>query len=504
MRLSELLKNITTLPASADCIISHISLDSRKINTRDLFIAIKGSQQDGRKFIADAVARGASAILIEADTPNQAIEMQSGCLLIPVDKLAGKIAQIAAQFYDHPSKKLRMIGVTGTNGKTSYSHFLAQILSAKKIPCGIIGTLGSGFYNALGPVGLTTPDPIMLQATLADFVKQGAKAVAMEVSSHSIAQGRIGAIDFEIAAFTNLSQDHLDYHGTMEAYAAVKHQFVAEFPHKHLVINADDAYGKKWINELSKTKSIYAFTTHPPSSHSFVPMVYAEKTSFSLRGIEATVHSPWGKGRVMLSLIGEFNLSNALAVLTSLCLYGIAFEDALSALATLQPVPGRTQTLGGEDQPIVVVDYAHSPDALEKVLHALRKHTRGQLICVFGCGGERDQGKRPLMAKVVEQWADRFIVTNDNPRHEDPHTIAKQIVSGFTKPQQAVVNLDRSKAIENSIQWASVGDCVLIAGKGAEHYQQIGDQKIPFDDVLEVKKFLEQKRLENLNATLDK
>lgn len=504
MQLSELLKNITVLPAHADRPISHISLDSRKISKQDVFIAVKGTQQDGKKFISDAIAHHAAAILVEADATEHAIASQSGVLLIPIDKLPQKVAEIAAQFYHHPTKKLRTIGITGTNGKTSCTHFLAQLLTTQNIPCGIIGTLGNGFYNALGPVGLTTPDPITLQATLADFAKQGAQAVAMEVSSHSIAQARIGAIDFEIATFTNLSQDHLDYHGTMEAYAAVKRQFLADFPHKHVVINADDVWGRQWINELSKTTSVYAFSTHKPSNCPAIPMVYADKTNFTLEGITATVHSPWGSESIMLPLIGEFNLSNALAVLTSLCLYGVSFDAAIAALRSLQAVPGRVQSLGGHEQPTVVVDYAHSPDALDKVLQTLRKHTRGKLICVFGCGGERDQGKRPLMAKVAEQWADRVIVTNDNPRKEDPQTIVKQIISGFTKPDQVQVILDRSKAIENSIQWASVGDCVLIAGKGAEHYQQIGDQKIPFDDVSEVRKCLERKCLENLNATVDK
>lgn len=503
MRLSALLKNIIPLPADADRTISQITLDSRKINAHDVFIAVKGSQQDGRKFVTDAISRQAAAVLIESDAPNQTIEIHSGVVLIPIDKLSLKVAQIAAQFYQHPAKQLRLIGVTGTNGKTSCTHFVAQILASKKIPCGIIGTLGSGFYHALGPIGLTTPDAITLQATLADFVKHNARAVAMEVSSHSIAQGRVSEIDFEIGVFTNLSQDHLDYHGDMETYAAVKRKFIAEFPHQHIVINAEDPRGKRWIRELSKTKSVYGFSTHEPDNLS-VPMVYAKNATYSLQGITAMIDSPWGKGELTLPLIGEFNLSNALAVLTTLCLYGLAFEDIVPALSKLQPVPGRTQTLGGLNQPMVVVDYAHSPDALEKVLQALRKHTAGKLICVFGCGGERDQGKRPLMAQTVEQWADQVIVTNDNPRHEDPVAIAQQIIKGFTRPQQVIVNLDRSKAIENSIQWAQAGDCVLIAGKGAEHYQLIGDEKIPFDDVEQVRKHLGQKQVETLNVIVDK
>lgn len=487
MRLSILLQDTYQVTAEADRDISDLTLDSRQVKANDVFIAIKGTHLDGRQYIASAIAKGAAAILIDADSDHQSIVMQQNVPLIPVYQLQSKLGQIAARFYAYPTRQLCMIGVTGTSGKTSCTHFIAQLLQSLQIPCGIIGTLGSGFYGALGEVGLTTPDAITLQATLREFVSKGAKAIAMEVSSHSIDQGRVNTIPFEIGIFTNLTQDHLDYHGNMDAYAAVKQRFFTELPTKHVIINADDAYGKTWIPALAQQKSVYAYTTQPPMGlPQHVSAIYAEDIQLSPQGTNAFIHSPWGEGELSLPLIGRFNLSNALAVLATLCVLEIPFSVACHRLSQLNAVAGRMQTLGGHDKPLVIVDYAHKPDALEKVLQVLRTHTKGKLICVFGCGGERDQSKRPLMAKIAEQIADRVIVTNDNPRHEQPEAIAEQILHGFIRPERVTVLLDRSKAIQNSIQLASVEDCILIAGKGAEHYQQIGDEKIPFDDVEQV------------------
>jgi len=324
---------------------------------------------------------------------------------------------------------------------------------------------------------------------LHEIVSHGAKVVAMEVSSHSIHQGRVNAIDFEVGIFTNLTQDHLDYHGDMATYANVKKRFFTDLPTKHAVINADDAYGKKWLAEFAAAhKSVFAYGLQKPSVD--VPFVYADQIQLSLQGIKAHIQSPWGEGGLQLPLIGQFNLSNALAVLTALCVYGLPFEQLLQDFNSLQSVPGRMQLLGGNQRPLVVVDYAHTPDALQKVLQALRAHTQGKLICVFGCGGDRDHGKRPLMAKAVEQFADEIIVTNDNPRHESPDEIVAQIFTGFSSTTRVSRELDRSKAIEKSIQSSTVADCILIAGKGAERYQQIGDEKMPFDDVICARQFL--------------
>ena len=484
MRLSHLLKDEYILPCELDCFISGLSLDSRQIKKNNLFLAVKGSALDGREYISQAIEQGAAAVLLESDEPIQAVSLLQHIPLISIFQLSKKIGQIAARYYNYPAKSLRILGVTGTSGKTSCTHFIAQILQSLNIPCGIIGTLGHGFFDALESVSLTTPDAVTLQSVLHQFVKQEAKAIAMEVSSHSIDQGRVNAIPFEIGIFTNLTQDHLDYHGSLEAYAAVKKRFLTDLPTQNLIINADDDHGKKWITELSGKKPIITYGIQKSAD------VYANQIELGLHGIKANVFTPWGNEKLILPLIGEFNLSNSLAVLSALCLYGIPFSTVIDYLSLLKTVPGRMQMIGGHDKPLVVVDYAHKPDALEKVLRALRTHTQGKLWCVFGCGGERDRGKRPLMAKIAEELADHVIVTNDNPRHEQPEMIVAEISKGFLHPERVSIELDRSKAIENSIQWAASKDCILIAGKGAERYQQVGDEKLPFDDMEKVKQYL--------------
>ncbi len=492
MRLSSLLPHTVTLPPEADVEVARLLFDSRYIQAGDVFIALKGTQTDGRQFIPDVVSKQAAAILVDADEVAETIRYENNIPIIPVPALRAQLGEIAAAFYGFPARHMKMFGVTGTNGKTSCSHFLAQALQYFHLPCGVMGTLGNGLYGALGEPGLTTPDPVTLHATLRSFLQQGAKAAAIEVSSHSIDQGRVNGIAFEAGIFTNLTQDHLDYHGTMAAYAAVKKSFLETFAIKNLIINADDAYGKVWAAELAGQHPVVAYSLAKADLPVMIPQVYTENISLSLSGIHAVVVSPWGRGELTLPLIGMFNLSNVLAVLTALCLQEIPFDDVLSVLSQLKAVPGRMQLLGGSGQPLVAVDYSHTPDSLEKALLALRHHTKGKLICVFGCGGNRDAAKRPLMAKIAEELADRVIVTNDNPRHEDPDDIADQIIRGFKHPERVLRVLDRSKAIEKSIQYASANDCILVAGKGAEHYQQIGDQKFPFDDVSEVSRYLNQ------------
>lgn len=487
MRLSELLKDYLQISPDFDCQISCLTLDSRKVQKGDLFLAVKGTQIDGIQFIADAIAKDAVAVLKEAEFANEKITFLNEIPIVPIKELSQKISHIAGCFYRHPANQLEMIGITGTNGKTSCSHFLAQSLQGFNAACGIIGTLGSGFYGKLQETGLTTPDAITLQKNLHDLLQQGARAVAMEVSSHSIDQGRINDIHFKIGIFTNLTQDHLDYHGDMATYAAVKRKFLASPQVEQVIINIDDPYGLKWAQELSTIKPVFTYGIQSGNTAN----VYAKNIHFSDKGIEAFIVSPWGEGELYLPLIGQFNLSNALATLTALCVLKVPLNNALKQMEKLYPVAGRMQLLHKPDKPLIVVDYAHTPDALEKVLQALRDHTEGELTCVFGCGGDRDQSKRPLMARVVEKFAKHIWVTSDNPRHESPTIIAEQILQGFTKPECVNVELDRSKAIQNSIQLARVGDCVLIAGKGAEHYQQIGDQKIPFDDVEKVKECLQ-------------
>ncbi len=482
-RLSVLLKDVSSVSAEADRDISGLTLDSRQVMDGYLFLAVKGTQLAGGRFIRDAVTRGAAAVLIDADTTSETIRWEQGVPVIAVAQLQKKMHLLAAGFYDHPADKLKLIGVTGTNGKTSCTHFIAQIMQSQQMPCGIVGTLGCGMYGDLVETGLTTPDVVTLQKKLDDFVQAGAKVVAMEVSSHGIDQGRVDGLAFDIGVFTNLTQDHLDYHGTMEAYADVKFRFLNEFSVKHLIINADDACGASWAARLAEHRSVYTFSVSKLETAA-ENAIYCENVKLKLTGIQANVCTPWGHGQLVLPLVGQFNLSNALASLAALCISGIPLPAVLTAFRQIKPVPGRMQSLGGNGKPVVVVDYAHTPDALEKTLQALRHHTPGKLICVFGCGGDRDPAKRPLMAKIAESGADRVFVTNDNPRREDPEKILHDIMQGFGHPSAIEVELDRAKAIQKSIQSAAASDCVLIAGKGAEHYQQIGDNRIPFDDVV--------------------
>lgn len=469
-------------------VVADLRQDSRAVLPGDVFVAMVGTQQDGRAYIPAAIAKGAAAILTEGPAGTV---VDAGVPIVSLPNLKAQLPALAAAFYGHPNQSLPLIGVTGTNGKTSCSHFIAQILHELGEPCGLMGTLGSGFYGALGEPGLTTPAACELQSLLRQFLDEGAKAVAMEVSSHSIDQGRIDGLQFETALFTNLTQDHLDYHGDMETYAGVKYRFLAEWPNKNVVINVEDPVGLQFAHTLGATRSVYVTAVHRPAGlNPEWPITYADKVQLSINGVHARVKSPFGEGELTLPLIGEFNLSNALLVLSALCLHGVPFNTVITALSNITAVPGRMQTLSFPGRPLVVVDYAHTPDALDKVLSALRQHTQGKLVCVFGCGGDRDPGKRPLMAAAVEQWADHIIVTNDNPRHENPEAIAAAIMSGFAKPDQVSIELDRSKAIQKSIQYAGMGDCVLIAGKGAERYQQMGDEKFPFDDVHEAKYYL--------------
>jgi UDP-N-acetylmuramoyl-L-alanyl-D-glutamate--2,6-diaminopimelate ligase len=488
--LSDLLSDICDIPANADCDITGLTLDSRYIKAGDLFLACVGTHLDGRQFIDKAILNGAQAVLAEADSVDSSVLVWRGDVpIIFIKNLNHQVGRIAARFYQYPAKSLRIVGISGTNGKTSCSHFVAAALTRVGVTCGVIGTLGNGLYGNIAPTNLTTPDAVTLQAIFAEFVMQGAKAVAMEVSSHSLDQGRVDGIPFEVAIFTNLTRDHLDYHGDMASYGAAKKRLYDNALVQHAVVNADDDFGLTLIESLHATQDIYAYRVKQSESLP-VPAIYADKVHLGMAGLNAQVHTPWGSGQLQTGLIGQFNLSNALAVLTTLCVMDIPFPTALAGLLGLQPVPGRMEALGGQDKPLVVVDYSHTPDALEKALAAIRQHCEGKLYCLFGCGGDRDRGKRPIMAKIAEDYADCVVVTDDNPRHEDPKQIVADILQGFVDPTKVIVQHDRSKAIQDIIQCAKAGDCILVAGKGAETYQQVGDTKIPFSDVAHVTKFL--------------
>jgi len=485
MRLSTLLANIYPLPPAADRELLGITQYSTEVQTGYLFIARRGRTFDGRTYIDEVISKGASAVLAEGEQPS--LEWRGEVPIISLPQLQQELHELGRRFYADPTANLKLIGVTGTNGKTSTAHFIAQGLTAMGKPCGIIGTLGNGLPGALRETSLTTPDPIQLQRIFADLRSQQAQFVAMEVSSGGLDQQRVKGLPFEVGIFTNLTQDHLDYHGSMEAYGAAKRRLFTEYPLQHAVINADDPFGRELIASLPDL-DLTSYGIHQGQGPKHVSV---SQVQFELSGMRALVHTPWGEGKLFAPLIGEFNLSNLLAVLTTLCVLGIPLPEALSRIATLKPVPGRMQIFGGGAHPVVVVDYAHTPDALEKALLALRKHCQGKLLCLFGCGGNRDRDKRLHMAEMVERYADRIMVTSDNPRHEDPHAIIADIISGFKNPAPVRVEEDRSKAIADIIQWAGSGDYVLVAGKGAETYQQVGAVKLPFSDAEKICAYLE-------------
>ncbi|AQZ34887.1 UDP-N-acetylmuramoyl-L-alanyl-D-glutamate--2,6-diaminopimelate ligase [Pseudomonas sp. LPH1] len=471
------------LPAAeSSVLIRELTLDSRKVRPGDLFLAVPGTQQDGRVHIADAIARGAAAVAFEAE--GAAPMHAESAVLVPVRGLAGQLSAIAGRFYGEPSRALHLIGVTGTNGKTSVSQLLAQALDLLGQRCGIVGTLGTGFHGALEQGKHTTPDPVGVQATLATLKQAGAHAVAMEVSSHGLDQGRVAALEFDVAVFTNLSRDHLDYHGSMQAYGAAKAKLFAWPNLRCRVINLDDAFGCELAAQTHESRLI-GYSLSDASA-----FLYCSEAHFDDHGVRARLVTPRGEGMLRSNLLGRFNLSNLLAVVGALLGLDYGLDEILKVLPQLQGPAGRMQRLGGGDKPLVVVDYAHTPDALEKVLEAMRPHVEGRLVCLFGCGGDRDRGKRPLMATVAERLADAVWVTDDNPRTEEPAQIVADIRAGFKVPEQVQFIHGRGDAIARLIAQAEAADVLVLAGKGHEDYQEIMGVRQPFSDLIEANKAL--------------
>ena len=458
--------------------ITRITSDSRAVRRGDAFAAYRGTHDDGRRFIDDAIARGAGAILWDVEGFSWKREWKLPHL--PVENLKARLGAIADVVYGHPSRALWVVGVTGTNGKTSCVHWIAAALDAAGKRAAVLGTLGNGLWGSLATSMHTTPDAAELHEFLRAFRTSGAEAVAIEVSSHGLDQGRVNGVAFDVALFTNLSRDHLDYHGNMAAYGAAKAKLLAWPGLRVGVVNADDAFGQSLIDAArANGRKILTYGFGAAD-------IGGGRLTAASSGLAFTVETPWGKGEIYTRLIGAFNAANLLGVLGTLLVSGVALETALGFLAGVEAPDGRMQRFGGEGAPLVVIDYAHTPDALEKVLTTLRSAVaaEGELVCVFGCGGDRDRGKRPEMGRVAAQLADRVIVTSDNPRSEDPETIASDIVHGIrdTGNRRYAVELDRASAIATAIGEARVGDVVVLAGKGHERYQERDGVRYPFLD----------------------
>ncbi len=468
-----------------------ITADSRKVGPGDIFLAHPGKAHDGRAHIAQALHAGAAAVVWEPEgwswDPGWRVPH------LPLAGLAGRTALLAAAWHGEPSRDLWMAGITGTNGKTSVAHWVAAARTILQHKTATIGTSGNGFVDADGQVtgalahaSHTTPDAVSLQGLLAGYRAAGASGVAMEVSSHGLDQGRVEGVAFDVAVFTNLSRDHLDYHGDMASYAAAKSRLFHWPGLAWAVLNGDDELGVALAGQLRGGRcQVLSYGLKSGD-------LRAEMCHASRQGLRLEIVSPWGTGELVSPLLGEFNAYNLLAALGALLAGGMPLADALGALGRARPVAGRMQRVATEDEgPTVIVDFAHTPDALEKVLLALKPLTSGRLICVFGCGGGRDTGKRPLMGAAVAAVADRAIVTSDNPRNEEPACIIADILAGMPPGQEALV--DRRAAIRAAILGAGPEDIVVLAGKGHEDYQEIQGVKHPFSDFTEARNALRQR-----------
>lgn len=492
MPLAQLLPDID-LPA--DLRISGLVQDSRAVRPGDAFVAIgpvdnSPSTHHGLGYVEQARARGAVAILFDPPAP---ASLPAPADAIAVPGLRGRLGTMADAFHGQPSRHMTMVGVTGTNGKTSFVQLLSQAWHLMGVTSGSIGTLGAGLYGQVEPTGFTTPLVLQLHALLAQLRQAGAQAVAMEVSSHALAQTRVDGVHFDVAVFTNLTRDHLDYHGDMAAYGAAKARLFARPGLKAAVINLDDSFGATLPGQLGSGVQAIGVSARGAAA----AVVQAQDVVLDGAGIGFTLRIGDAAHPVRSPLLGRFNVDNLLAVAGVLHATGTAPAQIAATLSQLQPIHGRMNRLGGVDgQPLVVIDYAHTPDALEQALRSLRGHVPGRLFCVFGCGGERDRGKRPQMAAIAEEVADVVVVTDDNPRNEDGDAIVADIVAGFSAQARFEVLRDRAAAISRAVGEAGQGDIVLIAGKGHEPYQEIAGVRHAFDDTVQASLALSARDME--------
>ncbi len=482
MQILEQLRQKGVMPA-------RMTADSRRVQPGDVFVAFPGAHADGRDFIGQAMARGAAAVIAEAGAKAKVGAGEAP--IIEVEELGPMSGEIAHLVYGRPSEKLWLAGITGTNGKTSVSQWIAQAMGTMGRRCAVVGTLGNGFVDALVESPNTTPDAITLHAALAEFLAAGAQACAMEVSSIGLDQGRVNGAAIDVAVFTNLTRDHLEYHGSMEAYAAAKERLFAQPGLGAAVLNLDDSFGRDLARRLRSRLPTIGYTLGMPTADCD-ELLRADDLRMGPSGIEFELLG----ATVTASVVGRFNAANLLAVAGALLSRGESVDAIVAALRALRPPPGRMQALGGQgSQPLVVVDYAHTPDALEKALGVLRETAAargGQLVCVFGCGGDRDPGKRPQMGAVVERLADRVVVTSDNPRSEDPQAIIDAILGGMKRTPE--VQADRARAVAEAVAKGADSDVILLAGKGHEPYQEIAGVRHAYSDLDAAKSALEARR----------
>ncbi|CAA9890036.1 UDP-N-acetylmuramoyl-L-alanyl-D-glutamate--2, 6-diaminopimelate ligase [Candidatus Methylobacter favarea] len=475
MQLKNLLKGLAAV--DKDMRVTGLALDSRTVMSGNVFIALDGAKQHGLMHTEQAVKKGACGIIFDpAGGGAQLAEQINDVALVAVEGLGLKLGEIAARFYNYPSRTMDVIGITGTNGKTSCSQFLSQLLD----DCGVIGTLGWGDRGKLHNTLNTTPDALTIQKILAELLNNKKTAVAMEVSSHGLEQGRVNGIVFKGAVFTNISRDHLDYHQSMDAYVQAKLTFLEKPGLAFAVVNLDDAYSRQISAAVPESVVIWGVSVKGKTSAAG-ESVNAANIVHQIDGIEFDIRWREYAQRVKVPLYGDFNSENVLTVLTVMLAMGISFKDAVNRLTHIKAVTGRMERLFGEQEPLIFIDYAHTPDALDKVLSSLRKHSNEDLWVVFGCGGNRDTGKRAQMGKIAERWADHVIVTDDNPRFENGLDIVREILTGCSSDKVEVIQ-NREQAIQQVISKAAEHDCIVIAGKGHEQYQEINGVRLPFSD----------------------
>jgi UDP-N-acetylmuramoyl-L-alanyl-D-glutamate--2,6-diaminopimelate ligase len=486
-----LLDGIAAVPAN-DAQVADLAIDSREARPGGLFLALKGRRSHGLEFAAEAVARGACAVLWEPAPGVEPPSFSEPVFTAPVTGLSGLVGRIADRFFQWPSSHLRVVGITGTNGKTTCAYLVAQCLTRLGQISGYIGTIGWGRLDALEAPTHTTPDAVSLHRMLAQLRTQGARTVAMEVSSHALDQGRVDGVRFHAAAFTNLSRDHLDYHATMQAYGEAKARLFATPDLEHMIVNVGDEFGRELAMKLADCGALTIVSVGGSSDAWLAEQsMRADRVVLDLKGISMDIDGSFGKLHLSTKLLGRFNAENALVVLACLVSLGVPLQEAAPALAECHAPPGRMEVIqsNAAGKPTAVIDYAHTPDALAKALAALREHCPGTLWCVFGCGGDRDPGKRPMMGAVADELADRIIVTDDNPRSENPGEIVRAITAGITAHRARIVH-DRGAAIAEALNAAGGSDVVLIAGKGHEDYQIYGASRRSFSDRVEALKIL--------------